>query len=128
MNIKHNKKVENNSKSKNGGKSGKTVSKNKKKNVQTMFKTIKDVNEFKNVSDNKTNVGITKFTTACIEKTESVNDQITTDEEADTILSHNRTILEDNDNTNQHQNILIEVVKRLLNLPLKQVALMSKYC
>lgn len=127
-NIKHNKKVENNSKSKNGGKSGKTVSKNKKKNVQTMFKTIKDVNEFKNVSDNKTNVGITKFTTACIEKTESVNDQITTDEEADTILSHNRTILEDNDNTNQHQNILIEVVKRLLNLPLKQVALMSKYC
>lgn len=122
-NIKHNKKVENNSKSKNGGKSGKTVSKNKKKNVQTMFKTIKDVNEFKNVSDNKTNVGITKFTTVCIEKTESVNDQITTDEEADTILSHNRTILEDNDNTNQHQNILIEVVKRLLNLPLKQVKL-----
>lgn len=126
-NIKHNKKVENNSKNKNGGKSGKTVSKNKKKNVQTIFKTIKNVNEIKNVSDNKINVGITKFTTACIDKIESVNDQITADE-AEIILSHNRTISEDNDNTNQHQDILIEVVKRLLNLPLKQVALISKYC
>lgn len=126
-NIKHNKKVENNSKNKNGGKSGKTVSKNKKKNVQTIFKTIKNVNEIKNVSDNKINVGITKFTTACIDKIESVNDQITADE-AEIILSHNRTISEDNDNTNQHQDILIEVVKRLLNLPLKQVVLISKYC
>ncbi|XP_076765425.1 rev1 DNA directed polymerase isoform X1 [Xylocopa sonorina] len=102
--------VKQNVKNKNTGKSGKsTHSRNKKKNVQTGLKTKKNVNVTEKC-------GIIPS----VQRMEYVDDQITADE-AQAILSHNRTISEDNENTNQHQDILINLVNRLLNLPLEQV-------
>ncbi|XP_033358282.1 DNA repair protein REV1 isoform X2 [Bombus vosnesenskii] len=119
-NTKQIKKGEPNSKNKNSNKNGKvTHSKNKKKNGQTLNKALKNVNELEQISKSKTNTGIAKFIMPPVEKT-SVNDRITTDD-TEAILSHNRTISEDNDSANQHQDILIDLVNRLLNLPLKQM-------
>lgn len=126
-NTKQIKKGEPNSKNKNSNKNGKaTHSKNKKKNGQTLNKALKDVNELEQISKSKTNTGIAKFIMPPVEKTTSVNDRITTDD-TEAILSHNRTISEDNDSADQHQDILIDLVNRLLNLPLKQVAVIYHY-
>lgn len=127
-NTKQIKKGEPNSKNKNSNKNGKatTHSKNKKKNGQTLNKALKNVNELEQISKSKTNTGIAKFIMPPVEKTTSVNDRITTDD-TEAILSHNRTISEDNDSANQHQDILIDLVNRLLNLPLKQVAVIYHY-
>ncbi|CAK9819394.1 DNA repair protein Rev1 [Anthophora quadrimaculata] len=121
-NVRQNKKVEGNSKNKTAGKNSKTtLAKNKKKNVQAALKTAtKDANEPKNVSDNKTNNGIAKFIIPSAEEIESVRNEITEDE-AEAILSHNRTISQNNGSVNQHENVLIDLVNRLLNLPLEQV-------
>lgn len=126
-NTKQIKKGEPNSKNKNSNKNGKaTHSKNKRKNGQTLNKALKNVNELEQISKNKTNTGIARFIMPPVEKTDSVNDQITEDD-TEAILSHNRTISEDNDSANQHQDILIDLVNRLLNLPLKQVAVIYHY-
>ncbi|KAK9302744.1 hypothetical protein QLX08_005362 [Tetragonisca angustula] len=119
-NAKQNKKVELNSKNKNNNKSGRGTHKNRKKNGQAVLKTSKNVNKPENVPENKINTGIAKFIIPLEGKTESANDQITEDD-TEAILSHNRTISEDNDTTNQYQDILLDLVNRLLNLPLKQV-------
>lgn len=117
--IKHGKQIEHNAKNKNGAKNSKTISKSKKKNIQTTSKTVKTASECDNMSNNKADVGIARFI-PCTGKIESVNNEITPDE-AEAILSHNFTISQDNDIVNQHQDILIDLVNRLLNLPLEQV-------
>ncbi|XP_029044961.2 DNA repair protein REV1 isoform X1 [Osmia bicornis bicornis] len=117
--TKQSKKIEFNSKTKGNGKNSKTApSKNKKKGIQAAFKKLNNERESKNVPNNRIN-GTTKTVISCKETTESVNNQITADE-AEAILSHNRTILENN-SENQHQDTLIKLVNRLLNLPLEQV-------
>ncbi|XP_012142918.1 rev1 DNA directed polymerase isoform X2 [Megachile rotundata] len=116
--TKQNKKIE--QKTKNNGKNSKAVSsKNKKKSIQTALKKSKNECDSKSISNSKIN-GTTKSVTSWVETVESVNNRITADE-AEAILSHNRTILENNDNENQHEDILINLVNRLLNLPLEQV-------
>lgn len=120
-NTKQNKRVELNSKNKNSNKNSRgTHYKNRKKNGQTALKTIKNVNKPENVPENKINNGITKFIIPSEGKIESANGQITEDN-TQAILSHNRTISENNDTANQYQDILLDLVNRLLNLPLKQV-------
>ncbi|XP_017887122.1 DNA repair protein REV1 isoform X2 [Ceratina calcarata] len=100
------------------GKNGKIIlQKSKKKHVKTVIKSTKTVNDCENMPDiKKSNI---KSLIPSVTKQKS-NDQITA-AEAEAILSHNRTIAEDNDNMNPHQNVLISLVNRLLNLPLEQV-------
>lgn len=118
--TKQNKKIELNSKTKGNGKNSKIApSKNKKKGIQAAFKKLSNERESKNVPNNRI-TGTTKSAISCKETTESINNQITADE-TEAILSHNRTILENDDSENQHQDILIKLVNRLLNLPLEQV-------
>lgn len=118
--IKQSKKIEPNSKTKSVGKNGKTGVKSKKKNVQTAFKTVKITNNTTNVSNNKVNGDAEKSITPHIGRIGSVDSQITVDD-TEAILAHKCTISENNGGTNQHQDILIDLVNRLLNLPLEQV-------
>ncbi|XP_076240106.1 rev1 DNA directed polymerase [Calliopsis andreniformis] len=119
---KENKKVERNSKAKNNGKNAKiSSSKNhKKKGIQAAFKNVQNKKEPAGIPNEKNNKEITKPLMLCTEKVESVYDRLTPDE-TEAILSHNRTISEDNESAVPHQNILINLVNRLLNLPLEQV-------
>ena len=128
-NTKQNKKVELNSKNKNSKNGKGTHYKNRKKNGQAALKTIKNANKSESVPENKTSTGIAKFIIPLEGKTESANDQILiTADDTEAILSHNRTIAEDNDTANQYQDILLDLVNRLLNLPLKQVVFYKYYC
>ncbi|KZC10470.1 DNA repair protein REV1 [Dufourea novaeangliae] len=119
--MKESKKIER--KTKNNGKSSKVASsKNNKKNrIHTAFRNLQNKNE--SVPDQKYNNGISKSVVPHVERIELVNNQVTPDE-AKAILSHNRTISENNEDGIQHQDILIDLVNRLLNLPLEQVVFM----
>ncbi|KOC66420.1 DNA repair protein REV1 [Habropoda laboriosa] len=113
--VKQNRKVEVNSKSKN---SKATLAKHKKKNVQAALKTTKNTNEPKNSLDKK--IDNARSIIPSVEEMKSVKNEITEDE-AEAILSHNRTISQDNGSVIQQENSLIDLVNRLLNLPLDQV-------
>ncbi|XP_031832389.2 rev1 DNA directed polymerase [Nomia melanderi] len=114
--VKGSKKTER--KSKNNGKNSKISSKpNKRKGIATAFKTIQNKNE--HVSEQKHN-DVSKSILPRLSGVGSVNERVAGDE-AEAILSHNRTISEDNESSIQHQDILIDLVNRLLNLPLEQV-------
>ncbi|XP_053995237.1 DNA repair protein REV1 [Hylaeus anthracinus] len=122
QNVKEYKKVERTSKSKNNNKNSKVTSSknNKKKGIKAAFKNIENKNEPENKSDKKNGNGVSRSLVSCVERIEPNKNQITADE-TEAILSHNRTITEDNESAIQHQNILIDLVNRLLNLPLEQV-------
>lgn len=122
---KENKKVERNSKTKNGGKNSKTSSsKNiKKKGIQAAFKPVENKKESEGILHKRNGNEITKPLTPRTANLGSVDDRLTADE-AEAILSHNRTISEDNESAIQHEYSLINLVNRLLNLPLEQVELM----
>ncbi|XP_076285625.1 rev1 DNA directed polymerase [Lasioglossum baleicum] len=98
-------------------------SKTKKNGIFDAFKVKQNKNEYESVPDRKdgsNNNGISKCILPCLSGMGSTNDRVTGDE-AEAILSHNRTISEDNESSIQHQDILIDLVNRLLNLPLEQV-------
>ncbi|XP_076180996.1 rev1 DNA directed polymerase isoform X2 [Ptiloglossa arizonensis] len=119
--VKECKKVEHISKPKKNSKSSKITSSknNRKKGTKTVFKSIWNKNERENALDKKNDNAVSKSIKPIVEKIESDQNQITADE-TEAILSHNRTVTEDNKSAVQHQDILIDLVNRLLNLSLEQ--------
>ncbi|XP_076645925.1 rev1 DNA directed polymerase [Halictus rubicundus] len=114
-------------KMKNSGKNSKATSsknsKSKKNGILYAFKAKQNKNEYESIperKDDSNSDGISKCLLPCPSGMGSTNDRVNGDE-AEAILSHNRTISEDNESSIQHQDILIDLVNRLLNLPLEQV-------
>nr|XP_033331217.1 DNA repair protein rev1 isoform X2 [Megalopta genalis] len=113
-------------KTKSSGKNSKATStKNgKKKGILNAFKAKQTKNKCESIpvqnDGTSTSNGISKCILPRLSEMGSTNDRVTGDE-AEAILSHNRTISEDNESSIQHQDILIDLVNRLLNLPLEQV-------
>ncbi|XP_078052849.1 rev1 DNA directed polymerase [Augochlora pura] len=122
--VKGSKKTER--KTKSSGKNSKATStKNaKKKGILDAFKAKQTKNDCESIpvrnDGTSAGNGISKCILPCLSEIGSTNDRVTGDE-AEAILSHNRTISEDNESSIQHQDILIDLVNRLLNLPLEQV-------
>ncbi|XP_043252176.1 DNA repair protein REV1 isoform X2 [Colletes gigas] len=125
--TKESKKIERISKTKNNSKNSKITcfKHNRKKGIQAAFKSIENKDERESTSDKKISNSVSNPIIPCLKRNESDESRISADETA-AILSHNRTITEDNESAIGHQDILIDLVNRLLNLPLEQVKMQIK--